>query len=136
MERIESSVSPAPADRLLEAIAEPSALQIVRLLAEREQTQVALVNELGIGQPLASRTIKNLRAVGLVESDTPRGPLRLRTADEVRSLLLAANNLADALLTEDARAQRRLSNRTRRSAIRPTHIERRTSGPGRTEPGE
>lgn len=127
-------MSVAPADRLLDAIAEPSALRIVRLLAEREQTQVALVSELGMGQSIASRTVKNLRAAGIVESETPRGPMRLRAANEVRALLQAANNLADALLAEDEEAQRRLSKRTRRSVIRPTADEREAPGVGPNRP--
>lgn len=112
-------MSAAPADRLLEAVAEPVAVQIIRVLAGAELTQTALVARLRLGQSVVSRATKTLRAAGIVESDTPRGPLRLRAQDELRSLLSAADRFSEALLAEDAERQRVTSEQTRRSQIRP-----------------
>lgn len=109
----------APADRLLETVAEPIASRIVRALAGGPQTQGELIERLNLGQSVVSRSTKTLRAAGLIESDTPRGALRLRAADELRSLLSAADRLAEAVLAEDMRRQKVASEQTRRSSIRP-----------------
>jgi DNA-binding transcriptional ArsR family regulator len=118
----------SPADRLLEAVAEPVAVQIVRALASTAQTQVALVGHLGLGQSVVSRATKTLRTAGVIESVTPRGELRLRAADETRSLLLAVDRLAEALLADDAERQRLTSAQTRRSQIRRTDSEADDAG--------
>ena len=112
-------MSVAPADRLLEAVAEPIASRIVRALAGGAQTQAELIERLELGQSVVSRSTKTLRAAGLIESDTRRGALRLRAADEVRSLLSAADRVAEALLADDTQRQRAASEQTRRSSIRP-----------------
>jgi DNA-binding MarR family transcriptional regulator len=109
----------APADRLLEAVAEPIASRIVRALAVSAQTQAELIERLELGQSVVSRSTKTLRAAGLIESDTPRGALRLRAANELRSLLSAADRLAEALLADDTQRQKVSSEQTRRSSIRP-----------------
>ena len=110
----------APADRLLEAVADPIAVRIVRALATCAQTQAALVGNLGVGQSVVSRATKTLRAAGIIESDTPRGEMRLRAADETGSLLRAADRLAEALIADDTERQRVASAQTRRSQIRQT----------------
>jgi DNA-binding transcriptional ArsR family regulator len=108
---------------LLETIADPAALQIVRALAESEQSQVALVERLDIGQSVVSRSLRTLRSVGVVEAASPRGALRLRSPDETRAILLAADRLAEALLAEDSLEQRELSNRTRRAVVRRADVD-------------
>lgn len=108
----------SPADRLLEAVADPIAVQIVRALATRAQTQATLVGQLRFSQSVISRATKTLRAAGLIESDTARSELRLRAADEMGLLLLAVDRLAEALIADDTERQRVTSSQTRRSQIR------------------
>jgi hypothetical protein len=115
---------PPLADRLLEAFTEPATLRIVRALAEADQTQASLVGSLGMGQSVASRTLKTLRLLGVVDAESPRSAIRLRAPDEVRAVLLATDRLAEALLKEDATDQRELSDRTRRAAVRRAPSER------------
>ena len=126
-------MSSAPADRILEALAEPLSLEIVRALSVAEQTQSELVRALELGQSGASRAIKSLRSVGVVESDSPRGPIRLRAEPEVKQILLAADRLAEAVISVDMAQQRRLSAETRRATIHASDsgdkIDRRTTGP-------
>jgi DNA-binding transcriptional ArsR family regulator len=112
-------MSLAPADRLLEVLAEPVAIVIIRALAHSERTQAALVEELELGQSVVSRSSKTLRAAGILESDTPRGPLRLRAPEEMRTLLSAVDRFAEALLANDLARQDVASAQTRRSRIRP-----------------
>jgi DNA-binding transcriptional ArsR family regulator len=125
----------APANRILEVLCEPVALQIARALNEDELTQAQLVVQLRLGQSVASRSLKLLRAVGLVESDSPRGALRLRAVAEVRQLLLVADRLAEAVMAADAHDQQALSSATRRTVIRDSRpadagAERRGMEPG------
>jgi DNA-binding transcriptional ArsR family regulator len=126
-------MSSAPADRILEALAEPLSLEIIRALSVDEQTQSELVRGLELGQSGASRAIKSLRSVGIVESDSPRGPIRLRAEPEVKQILLAADRLAEAVISVDVAQQQTLSAKTRRAAIhasqREADIDRRTTGP-------
>ena len=111
-------MSAAPANRILEVLAEPVALRIVRALAAEDHTQAQLVTSLQLGQSVASRALKLLRVVGLVESDTPRSVIRLRVESEVKQLLLAADRLAEALLVVDQADQKTLTRETRRTVIR------------------
>jgi DNA-binding transcriptional ArsR family regulator len=111
-------VSSAPANRILDVLAEPIALRIIRALTAEDQTQAQLVTRLHLGQSVASRALKLLRAVGLVESDTPRSVIRLRAEPEVKQLLLAADRLAEALLVVDQVDQKTLTRETRRTVIR------------------
>jgi DNA-binding transcriptional ArsR family regulator len=126
-------MSSAPADRILEALAEPLSLEIVRALSVAEKTQSELVRALELRQSGASRAIKVLRSVGMVESDSPRGPIRLRAEPEVKQILLAADRLAEAVISVDLAQQTKLSGETRRSAIHASdsggEIDRRTTGP-------
>jgi DNA-binding HxlR family transcriptional regulator len=117
----------APVDRALEVLGEPTALLIVRALATQPATQGGLVAATGLGQSSVSRALKSLRSVGLVESDTPRGALRLRAPGETIALMQAANNLAEAVLQADHDEQRALSQRTRRAAIRPARSSARSA---------
>lgn len=117
----------APADRILEAVAEPVAVQIIRALAGSDRTQAALVEHLELGQSVVSRSAKTLRAAGIVESDTPRGALRLRASDEMRGLLSAVDRFAEALLADDAARQKATSEQTRRSRIRPAQSAPRST---------
>jgi DNA-binding transcriptional ArsR family regulator len=124
-------VSAAPADRLLEGLGDPVALRIVRLLTEADRTQAALVGQLEIGQSVVSRALKSLRTAGVVDSDSPRGPLRLRAGQEVKLLLQAANNLAEALIAADQLDQAELSKRTRQSVMGAAGDGRRADKPTR-----
>jgi DNA-binding transcriptional ArsR family regulator len=119
----ENDVNAAPANRFLEVLAEPTALQVVRELVEGGLTQAALVEKIGISQSIVSRTIKNLRGAGLIESDTPRGALRIRAEDECLALLSAADRFAEAVLKDDLDQQGALSTRTRRARIRTTAVD-------------
>jgi DNA-binding transcriptional ArsR family regulator len=111
-------VSAAPANRILEVLAEPVALRIVRALSAEDHTQAQLVTRLHLGQSVASRALQLLRVVGLVESDAPRSVIRLRVESEVKQLLLAADRLAEALLVVDQADQKTLTRETRRTVIR------------------
>jgi DNA-binding transcriptional ArsR family regulator len=111
-------VSSAPANRILEVLAEPVTLRIIRALSAEDHTQAQLVTRLHLGQSVASRTLKLLRVVGLVESDSPRSVIRLRMEPEVKQLLLAADRLAEALLVVDQADQKTLTRETRRAVIR------------------
>src|SRR6201996_7993831 len=123
-------MSAAPADRILEALAEPISLRIIRRLAGAEQTQAQLVEDLEIGQSGASRAIKALRLVGLVQAGRRRPPIQLRAGDELKQLLLAADRLAEAVMAVDADEQTAISAETRRAVIRPSDASARI---GRSE---
>lgn len=114
-------MTPSPADRALEVLAQPQALALVRALADEPMTQAAAVAELKLGQSTVSRTLKDLRAAGFVVSDGRKGIVRLRCHDEMLRFLMAADRLAERLIHEDHRAQAEASERTRRAAIRPAH---------------
>jgi DNA-binding transcriptional ArsR family regulator len=118
----------APADRYLEVLAEPTALQIVRALDGHDLTQGEIVREVGIPQSVVSRSLKVLRAAGLVASETPRGPLHLRAGAEVHQLLLHADRLAEALNAIDDAAQKPLSARTRRAGMRTASGQEEVGG--------
>ena len=122
-------MSAAPANRILEVLAEPVALRIVRALSAEELTQAQLVARLKLGQSVASRALRLLRVVGLVESDSPRAAIRLRAESEVKQILLAADRLAEAIHGLDGSAQEQLAAQTRRTVIRASRPEDRSMGP-------
>jgi len=128
-------VSAAPANRILEVLAEPVALRIVRALAAEDHTQAQLVTRLQLGQSVASRALKLLRVVGLAESDTPRSVIRLRVESEVKQLLLAADRLAEAILVVDQADQKTLTRETRRTVIRANQSADATPRDRTMEPG-
>lgn len=108
-------------DRLLEALGDPIARGIVRLLAERELSQAELIKELGVGQSTASRAVKVLRASGLVApAEFGRGvDLAITAGPEALNLLLAADRLAERVLEQEDLAQKDQSLKTRKLAIKP-----------------
>ncbi len=62
------------------AVAEPTRRQILDLLRDQERPVGALVDELGISQPLVSKHLRVLRDAGLVEAraDAQRRVYRVR----------------------------------------------------------
>jgi DNA-binding transcriptional ArsR family regulator len=110
-------------------------LRIVRALSAEDLTQAQLVTRLDLGQSVASRALRLLRAVGLAESDTPRAAIRLRAESEVKQILLAADRLAEAILTVDHAEQETLTSETRRAVIRASRSTDETSEDRRMEPG-
>lgn len=108
-----------PADRILEVVGDDSARLILRALSQEERTQAALVSSTKMSQSVVSRTVTTLRMMGLIASDSPRGVLRIRAPAATDRLLLAANNLAKALMAVDAEEQGALDDQTLRGAIKP-----------------
>jgi DNA-binding transcriptional ArsR family regulator len=108
-------------DRLFDALGDPVARGVVRLILEEERCQAALLKELDVAQATVSRAVKQLRAVGLIASVTQgRAPaLGVPARREASALLMAADRLAEELLALDRKAQAELSQATRRGAIRP-----------------
>jgi DNA-binding transcriptional ArsR family regulator len=112
-------------DRLLDALGDPVARPVVRLLVEEELPQSDLIEKLGVAQATVSRAVKVLRAVGLVAPvDRGRGPRLAVTAPaEVVTLFLATDRLAEQVLEREEQAQKRRSKETRRLALRPAESQ-------------
>jgi len=90
----------------LEALAEPTRLRVVALLAEAELTVTELTTILGQSQPRVSRHLKLLVEAGLVERHREGAWAFFRLADaalvKVSALpLLAGLDQADAMLVDD-----------------------------------
>jgi DNA-binding transcriptional ArsR family regulator len=114
-------------DRLLAVLGDPTGGDLVRRLAKASATQAELVSAVGCSQPAASRWITELRAAGAVIEEPGPGRavvLRLACRDEVLGLLLAADRLAEAVLTYQSELQAQRSAETRRLAMRPAADER------------
>ena len=110
-------------DRLLDVLGDATARRVVQELVNRELSQADLVEAVGFSQPAVSRAVRLLRALGLVSGSTgSRGEhLRLVGRDELSTVLLATDRLAEALVKVQAAAQAERSRRTRRAVIKPTH---------------
>jgi DNA-binding transcriptional ArsR family regulator len=117
-------------DRLLDALGDPAARAVLRLLLETERSQAELIDDLGVAQATVSRVVKVLRAVGLVApaSGGRRQLLAVTAAHEALAVLLAADRLAERLIEREQRAQRERSHATRRTAIQPASGDSEAAG--------
>jgi len=108
-------------DRLLDALGDPVARSILKTLERADLSQLELIERLELPQATVSRTLKLLRALGLVTQSRPgRGvALSLTVADGTSALFLAADRLAEEVLKGELQAQREESADTRRRIIRP-----------------
>lgn len=64
--------APVGVDDILAALAEPTRLRIVEMLAHEELCVCHLTSELYLSQPLVSHHLRVLRQVGLVEGERHR----------------------------------------------------------------
>lgn len=114
------------ADRLLEALGDPTTRGVLRCLLDQSLTQAELPKTTNCNQSTASRTTGVLRALGLVcdENMGGRSPtLQVESREELIAVLLAADRLAEAILERQAVAQRAASKTTRRLNMRPADNE-------------
>ena len=72
-----------------------------------------LRNRAGISKSTASRRLDELALAGLIARGRPRDPYELSCPDHVRSLLLAAHNLAQAILEGRRAAEDEMGRRIR-----------------------
>lgn len=114
-------------DPLLRALADPTRLRIMRLLAHMELAVGELAQVLGQSQPRVSRHIRILCDAGLAERRKEGSWVFLRTAiaeDKARSLASAAARLLNCAEEEDsAFASRCSEDRRHLSAIRAARQE-------------
>lgn len=120
----------ALSDRILEALADPTARAVLRRSLHEESTQTQLAANLAATQSTVSRAIASLRTLGLIgDADGRRrgSLLKVQARDELVALLLAVDRLAEAVLRIECAAQEERSASDRRLAVRDTaeHPSRR-----------
>lgn len=101
-------------DRVFEVLGDSSSLEIFEALCLRERSQADLVRDLHMPQSVVSRSLKNLRLVGLVTAESPRGTLRVRATDASAGLFRAANTLASEILRSETADQKAATESARR----------------------
>jgi predicted transcriptional regulator len=89
---------------IFEALGQPDVVALLAALALKTATEAELTRELELGQTAATRGLKHLRTLGLVERETARGPYRSVFPEETRAALEAVGRLADRIVA--ARAER------------------------------
>jgi DNA-binding transcriptional ArsR family regulator len=114
------------ADRLLEALGDPTARATLRHLLTRPAKQAQIVTQLQQDDPMlrqstVSRTLALLRALGAVDVAGGGGSREwsVRRRDELLAVLLAADRLADGLLEDERERQAERSGETHRLRVRP-----------------
>jgi DNA-binding transcriptional ArsR family regulator len=113
------------AERVLETLGDPTTRAVLRRLLVDDATQDQVKEVVGCDQSTASRALRVLREVGLVE-ERRKGRTRLSyvaAREELLALLLAADRLAERLLERASEAQTEQSAETRRLAVRPAKPE-------------
>jgi len=88
---------------ILEALGQQELVALLAALVSEAATEAELTRELDLGQSMATRGLKHLRTVGLVEREAARGPYRASFPDETRSVLEAVGQLADQIVAARAR---------------------------------
>jgi DNA-binding HxlR family transcriptional regulator len=89
---------------ILEALGQGDVALILSALVRRNATEAELTRDLHLGQSVATRGLKHLRTVGLVERDSTRSPYRPSYPEETQSLLDALDLLSARIA--EARAAR------------------------------
>jgi len=84
----------AQTDLLFEALQYPERLVILAVLLQSESTELELRLKLELDQTVANRALREMRLVGLLRRDRPKGPNRVAFPAATRAFLLAANTLA------------------------------------------
>ncbi|MGH6985862.1 MAG: ArsR/SmtB family transcription factor [Caulobacteraceae bacterium] len=76
--RLESSGRGSRLDATLAALADPRRRAVVEILRAGPRPAGAIAREAGLGLPAASRSLKELRLAGLVETESPHYDARVR----------------------------------------------------------
>lgn len=97
---------------ILEALGQRDLSLMLSALVGHAASETELTRDLELGQSVATRGLKHLRTVGLIERDGSRGPFEIAFPDETRSLLDAVDRLATRIV--DARVERDSWVRTKR----------------------
>ena|SRR6266511_2025031 len=81
-------------DVLFDALQYPERLVILAELLQNEATELELRLKLELDQTVANRALREMRLVGLLSRDRPKGPNRVAFPAATRAFLLTANTLA------------------------------------------
>lgn len=95
---------------ILEALGQADLASMLGRLIGQPASEAELTRDLELGQSVATRGLKHLRTVGLVDREGSRGPYRTSFPDETRSLLDALDRLAGRIIEARAVRDERLRN--------------------------
>jgi DNA-binding IclR family transcriptional regulator len=93
---------------LLEALGQTDLTSMLSVLVSKPATEAQLTRELGLSQTAATRGLKHLRMVGLIDRDTSRSSYHSTFPGETRAILDAADALADLVVAARAARDARL----------------------------
>ena len=103
---------------VLEATGSREAVSLLLEILERPASIEELAERAGVSKTTASRRLKELALAGVLSRTRPRDPYQLTCAEPSRQFLLAASELARAILQAREEAERTLDRRVRKTRLR------------------